>query len=264
MSKNLRLGKGSLNGLKFQIEVLNFNKTMTTIPIRGMNRLLSLLFILVVFSGCYRRVDEKSAIAPRIDSISPVYPPWSDACIQTDTVTQMGTAIHYLYSNGKFQISWGDSSYYRIYDSLYECAYDSGGSGLWDFVPKYYSETRDYLIFTNILECSGLANPAPLDYYAIVCPKNETDSIFERDLFVGCDGDYLVYGDWDNEYLHVLNVETKSRQTFLLKPAPWVSRSPTMEIQRAKVRGKVLHVTYEALDEDEAFIIVRRTFRIEI
>ncbi len=232
--------------------------------LRTMNHLLSLLFILLFFSGCYRRVDEKGTIAPRIDSISPVYPPWSDACIQTDTVTQMGTAIHYLYRNGRFQISWGDSSYYRIYDSLYECAYDSGGSGLWDFVPKYYSETRNYLIFTNILEFSSGGNPAPLDYYAIVCPKNETDSIFELDLFVGCEGDYLVYGDWDNEYLHVLNVETKNRQTFLLKPAPWVSRSPTMEIQRAKVRGKLLHVTYEALDENEASIIVRRTFKIEI
>lgn len=226
-------------------------------------RITSLIFCIIIFYSCNTNESKETASKRSIDSVKTDTTSMTAECIQGDTTTSMGTKIHYLYRNGKFQISWGDDSYNRIYDSLYSCDYDKS-TGLWNFVPKLNSETKNNLIFTNILWTSSGGNPAPLEFYAIVCPKNKKDSIFEKEFFIDSEGDYLLYGDPENENIHLINLETKRSQTVLLKPKPDLSRSPTLSIQKTEIKEKSLYIRYESIDKNDETIIIEKTFKIEI
>lgn len=226
-------------------------------------RISILIFSIVLICGCGRQENKKTFPHTNSGSVKFDTSSLTTECIQRDTVTEMGTKIYYLYLNGKFQISWGDNTYNRIYDSLYTCYYDKS-TGLWDFVPKIFSETKNYLVFTNVLWTSSGGNPAPLEYYAIVCPKNIIDNVFERDFFIDSSGEYLIYGDHKNENLHLLNIETKKCQTVFLKPRPEQSRSPTISILKTEIKGKSFFVIYKSLDKNDEVINIERKFNIEI
>jgi hypothetical protein len=228
-------------------------------------RISILIFSIILLCGCGIQESKKTSSPTNIDSLSLKTDTTSliTECIQKDIIMAMSTKIHYIYRNGKYQISWGDNSYNRIYDSLYSCDYDKS-TGLWDFVPKIYSETKNNLIFTNILWTSSGGNPAPLEYYAIICPKNTKDSIYEKEFFIESEGDYLVCGDPYNEYVHLENIETKRRQTITLKPKPYLSRSPTLSIQKTQIKGKSIYLEYEALDTNQEITTIKKTFKIVI
>lgn len=226
-------------------------------------RILIIIFVITFFNECGRNDSNKTSAIINIDSLKTNNTHFSVECIQRDTITELGTKIHYINRNGKFQISWGDNTYNRIYDSLFYCDYDKN-SGLWNFVPKLNNETRKNLIFTNILWTSSGANPAPIEFYAIVCPKNKMDSIFEKEFFINSQGDYLVYGDPNNENINIINIETKKYQAILLRPEPYLSKSPTSSILKTEIKGETLYIKYEALDKNEETIIIEKKFTIEI
>ena len=226
-------------------------------------RISILIFSIILICGCGRQESKETSLQTNIDSVKIDTTSLTTECTQRDTITGMGTKIHYLYRNGKFQISWGDNSYKRAYDSLYSCHYDKS-TGLWDFVPKLYSETKNNLIFVNILWTSSGGNPAPIEYYAIVFPKNIKDSIFEKEFFINSIGEYLIYGDPENEYIHLINIETKKNQTVLLKPKPDLSRSPTLSIQKTEIKGKTFYIKYESLDKNDEIKSIESTFNLEI
>ena len=217
----------------------------------------------MLICSCGRQESKETSLQTNIDSVKIDTTSLKTECTQRDTITGMGTKIHYIYLNGKFQISWGDNSYKRAYDSLYSCDYDKS-TGLWDFVPKLYSETKNNLIFTNILWTSSGGNPAPLEFCAIVCPKNKVDSIFEKEFFIDSEGEYLIYGDPYNENIHLINIETKNNQTVLLDPKPYLSRSPTLSIQKTQIKGKSIYLEYEALDTNQEITTIKKTFKIVI
>jgi hypothetical protein len=226
-------------------------------------RITNLILCILLLSGCGRQQIKEQSEQVKIETLKPDATDIRVECIQKDTTTRMGTTIHYLYHDKKFQISWGDNTYNRIYDSLYSCYYDKD-YGLWDFVPKLNYETKNHLIFSNIQWTSSGGNPAPLEFYAIVCPKNKNDSIFEKEFFINCDGDYLIYGDPKNENIHLLNLETTKSQTVLLKPKPYLSRSPTLSIREAEIKEKSFYIKYESLDKNDQIISIEKTFKIEI
>lgn len=226
-------------------------------------RISILLFSILLLCGCSRQDRKATSLQTNINAVKVDTTVLITECIQRDTITGMGTKIHYLYRNGKFQISWGDNSYQRTYDSLYTCNYNTS-TGLWNFVPKLYSETKNNLIFTNVLWTSSGGNPAPLEYYAIVFPKNVKDSIFEKVFFINSIEAYLIYGDFENENIHLINIETKRNQMILLKPKPDLSRSPTLSILKTEIKGKTFYIKYESLDKNDKIESIERAFNIEI
>ena len=226
-------------------------------------RISILIFSIILLCGCGRQKGKETSILTNIDSLITDSTSLTTECIQKDTVTVLGTKIHYIFRNGKYLISWGDSSYNRIHDSFYSCDYDKS-TGLWDFVPKLNSETKNNLIFTNIFWTSSGGNQAPLEFYAIICPKNNKDSIFEKEYFIDSEGDYLIYGDSENATIHLINIETKKSQTIILKPKPYLSRSPTLSIRNTEIKGRLLNIKYESLDKSDEIRIIEKTFNIEI
>ncbi len=228
-----------------------------------MIRYIRIIFSIIIFYGCIsceRKQDDNKLNVKLIDTF---ITKTQDFCIQRDTITSMGTKIHYIMRNGKFQISWGDNSYNRVYDSLFTCDYDKI-TGLWDFVPKFYSETQNHLIFTNVLFTSSGTNPAPLEYYIIVCPKNKKDSIIQKDFFVSCLGNYLVYNDAITEYIHVLNVETNKTQTINLKPSLYISKSPTLGIKETKIKENNIYITYETRVNYDSIVAIKKVVKLKI
>lgn len=233
-----------------------------------------IILILITFScqTSQNKVDNEKKEVVQLDSIQtdsiPILKELAEQCIQKDTITAMGTSIDYFYENENegFRITWADNSYKRSSDSLYNCFFDEG-TGTWDFVPKYIHETKNTVVLQNILFTSSGANPAPLEYYVIVLPKNEKDTISEIELFIMTEGNYLVYGDAYMEDVHILNLETKKEQTVKLSPKILYIRSPTMAIQKTKIEKKIFYIEYEALKkvgEDYEEIIVKKSFKIKI
>ena len=221
------------------------------------------IFSIIIFCGCIRQESKEKKVSKNVDTLKNITTSLTSECIQKDTITNMMTKIHYIYRNGKYQISWGNNSYNRVYDSLYSCDFDKS-TGLWDFVPKLISETKNNLIFKNVLWTSSGGNPDPIEYYVIICPKNVKDNIYEKIFFIQCEGSYIVYGDSHNEYVHLENIETKRIQTVTLKPKPYLSRSPTLSINKTQIKKKTFYIEYEALDKNEKTITVKDTIKIEI
>ncbi|MDI9309769.1 MAG: hypothetical protein QM535_06105 [Limnohabitans sp.] len=216
---------------------------------------IKVLILLVLLCSCNKNKEKKKIIKEiavkdtlKVDK----------RCLQRDTVTPMGTKIGYLYQDGKFKITWGDTNYKRVYDSIYSCDYDKN-TGIWDFVPKYESETKNTIVLTNILFTSSGGNPAPLEFSAVVLPKNKKDSPYEIDFFITKKGDYLVYGDMEESKIHLLNLETKKKQKIKLNPYPAIFRSPTSSILETSIYKNTLFIKYESDDENsESEIIVKK------
>lgn len=226
-------------------------------------RIFCFSFTIILFYSCTNPKSNNTENKATVNSVKKDTSFLTKECIQIDTITATGTKIHYINRKGQFQISWGNDSYQRSSDSLYECFYDETGE-VWDFVPKYYSETKNYLVFERLSWTSSGGNPAPLEYSAIVFPKNMKDSICEKEFFIDCIDGILLYGDSDNENLHLLNIETKKSQLILLSPKPYTSRSPTLSIRQTKIEKKVLFIKYESLDKEDETVINKKTFKIKI
>jgi hypothetical protein len=220
------------------------------------------IFSLILLYGCGQN-SQTASTQSNIDSLKSNSASIPEACIPGDTITGMGTKIHYAEHSRKLQITYGDDTFSRTLDSLYTCEYDTS-SGLWDFIPKFHAETKNHLIFTNILWTSGGGNPAPLEFYAIIAPKNNTDSIFEKEFFIDCEGDYLLYGDEENENIHLMNLETKRIQTLKLNPRPDFSRSPTLSILNTEINKRTLYIKYESTGQSDETKIIEKNFTIKI
>ena len=78
-------------------------------------------------------------------------------CQQKDTITPMGVKIQYKYKNGVFKIICSDKSFTRELDSSYIC--NKNQNGVWDFVPKFEYETKNYLVFNNVLSTFDKSHP---------------------------------------------------------------------------------------------------------
>lgn len=226
---------------------------------RTMNTIRS--YLLAFAAVCVVASEGQVAPASHQDSLRSTARPMAKECIQRDTLTASGTRIHYEFDGEGFRIVWGDRSYTRASDSTYSCDFDPQ-TGLWDFVPKFHSETKNHLVFTNILWTSSGGNPAPLEEEAIVLPKNLQDSIAHEPFFIDAQGDYLVYGDPNNGSIHISNLETNQNRTFPLSPEPALLRSPTMPIRKTRIAKGELYVQYLSIDRDENEVIVRRIFAI--
>jgi len=205
----------------------------------------------------YIKIEKNSDSVKSKDYISP-------ECIQRDTITPLGTKIHYNYKDDKFQISCSSDKFKRTYDSLYTCNKDEN-SGVWDFVPKLKAETKNNLIFIYVSWTSSGGDPEPLEFNVIVLPKNDTDSAYEKEFFIGFEKGYLVYDDSkNNEIIYLLNVETKKLQTITLVPKQYLSRSPTLNIQEIKIVNNEFKIKYESLDKNDEIYTVNKTFKMKI
>ena len=222
-----------------------------------------LIFSVFLLQSCENRTKNNTERESETISIKTDTTTLAKECVQNDTTTNSGTKIKYIYTNGKYKISYGNKFYSRTYDSLYTCNYDKS-TGLWDFVPKLQSETKNNLIFTNILWTSSGGNPAPLEYYAIVLPKNKIEKTFEKEFFITCEGNYLVYGDAESNTIHLINLETKKSQDEILYPPPAISRSPTMSIQETKFDKNSLFIKYESVDGNGDTKIIKMEIKLKI
>lgn len=221
----------------------------------------ALLFSLL-WLGC-KEAKQIKGTTQKIPAVSaPILSPAKE-CLQHDTITSSGTKIHYKYRDNKFQIEWSDNNYKRAYDSLFSCDYDPA-TGLWDFVPKLKSETDNHLVLTNIIWTSSGGNPAPLEYGALILPKNGTDTAYRKDFCIDTKGNYLVYGDDDNETVHIQNIETGKIQNILLVPKPALSRSPTLSIRKADINNGSLYIKYDADDKDNHLHIIEKRFKLAL
>lgn len=183
-------------------------------------------------------------------------------CIPRDTVTRTGIEIHYLYDNENYQISWGNAGFHRTYDSLYTCSRDTFG-GIWDFIPKLESETATRLIFKNVLSTSGGANPAPIEFTAIILPKNATDPALEVPFYIDCIGNYLLYAEpFTTDTLYLMNVETNNIQEIILDPPAFVGRTITFALHHIRIKNGQLRFEYDALRED--FEVYKKRMEVKI
>ena len=238
-----------------------------------MKKVAILIFLVLVFAcqtSKKNKVDNKNEEIVKLNSIQtdsiPFQKEMAEQCIQKDTIAAMGTSIKYSYENESFRIIWSDSSYERSLDSLFHCDFDER-TGTWDFVPKYIHETKNTVVLQNTLFTSSGANPAPLEYYVLILPKNKKDTISEIELFIMTEGNYLVYGNAYMENIRILNLETKKEQTIKLSPKILHIRSPTMAIQKTRMVKNTFYIEYEALKkvrDDYEEIIVKKSFKIKI
>lgn len=222
---------------------------------------IKVIILFILFYSCNKIENKQNA--PKSDLVETDTIKFDTECVQKDIITPLGTKIWYLRQNDKFKITWGDNNNKRVYDSLYSCDYDKE-TGLWDFVPKFNSETKNNLVLTNTLYTSSGANPAPLEYLAIILPKNKKDLPYEIEYFITKEKDYLVYGDDESNTIHLINLETKKSQNEILYPPPAISRSPTMSIQETKFDKNSLFLKYEGVDENGDVKIIKTKIKLEI
>jgi len=197
--------------------------------------LLLLSFIIV---GCGSKIKDNSIVAKGVVNDS-LLPP---DCIPANFKTKSGTQVMYTRIGNAVQLSWGDETYTRSYDSLFTC--QDSRYGRWDFIPKFLSETKNYLVFEELLSTSGGSNPAPIDFSVIMFSKNMKDSVYEKEMYINKHGDYLVYiAGWKADSLAVLNIESKKTQICRLSPDPLpFAKSPTFIIKKTKIKDKVFLV----------------------
>jgi len=222
---------------------------------------IKIITLLILFYGCNKVDNKQNQIKHNLVKTDTLK--IDPECAQKDTITPFGTKIYYLQQDGKFKISWENNNQKRVYDSIYSCNYDKE-TGLWDFVPKFNSETKNNLVFTKILFTSSGANPAPLEHSAIILPKNKSDLPYELDFFIAKENDYLVYGDDGSNTIHIINLETKKVQDEILYPQPAISRSPTMSIRETKFNKNYLIIKYEGVDENFDTKTIKTKIKLKI
>ena len=219
-----------------------------------------LLLLSCIIMGCGSKIKDNSIVAESVvaDSLLPA------DCIPANFKTKSGTQVMYTILGDAVQLSWGDETYTHSYDSLFTC--EDSRYGRWDFIPKFLSETKNYLVFEELLSTSGGANPAPIDFSVIVFPKNMNDSVYEKELFIDKHDDYLVYiACWTADSLAVLNIESKKTQICRLSPDPLpFAKSPTFIIKRTTIKNKIFDVEYEGLDEKDSVVVRKNKFKLTI
>ncbi|MNK06493.1 hypothetical protein D3C87_243920 [compost metagenome] len=138
----------------------------------------------------------------------------------------------YSQINNSVKLSWGNDSYIRSHDSLFMCIDDRFGR--WDFIPKYVSETNNYLVLENVISTSSGGNPAPIEFSAMIFPKRMNDSIYEKEMYIDIHNNYIIYLlGVRADSLEILNIETKKSQICILNPKPVpFSKSPTFIITK--------------------------------
>lgn len=210
--------------------------------------------------GCGSKIKNNSIVAESAvnDSLLPA------DCIPANFKTKSDTRVMYTILGDAVQLSWGDETYTRSYDSLFTC--QNSRYGRWDFIPKFLSETKHYLVFKELLSTSGGANPAPIDFSVIVFPKSMKDSVYQKDMYIDQHGDYLIYiANWTADSLAVLNIESKKTQICRLSPDPLpFAKSPTFIIKKTKIKGKIFDVEYEGLDANDSVVIRKNKFKLDI
>jgi len=219
-----------------------------------------LLLLSCIIMGCGSKFKDNSIVTESVvaDSLLPA------DCIPSNFKTKSGTQVMYTRVGDAVQLSWGDETYTRSYDSLFTC--EDSQFGRWDFIPKFLSETKHSLVFKNVLSTSSGGNPAPIDFSVIVFPKNMKDSVYEKELYIDKHDDYLVYiAGWTADSLAVLNIESKKTQICRLSPDPLpFAKSPTFIIKKTKVTDKMFFVEYEGLDEKDSVVVRKNKFKLNI
>lgn len=195
-------------------------------------------------------------------SIDSLLPP---DCIPTDFITSMGTKIIYTRVNNSVKLSWGDDNYTRSHDSLFSCQLDKYGNR-WDWIPKYVSETKNYLVFTNVISTSSGGNSAPIEFSAMIFPKKISDSIYEKEMYIDIHNNYIIYlPGWTADSLAILNIETKKKQICILNPKPVpFAKSPTFIITKTGISKNGLNVEYESLDANDSVVLRKNSFKLKI
>lgn len=185
-------------------------------------------------------------------------------CIPANFTTPMGTRVSYTKVGDAVKLSWGDGMYIHNYDSLFVCRLDN--SGLWDYIPKYVSETKKNLVFTNVTATSGGGNPDPIEFCAIIFPKNTADSIYEKNYFLDKYDDYIIYLPGGHAgVIEILNIESGKSQQCILDPQPrQFSKSPIWIISKTEVSAKNLKVDYIWLDDEDNEITAKNTFKLKV
>jgi hypothetical protein len=197
------------------------------------------------------------------NSINAIGKQLQNKCQQKYTITPLGMKIQYLNQKGLFQVAWSNEKFKRTYDSSFSCIIDSS-TGIWDFVPKFYCETPNYLVLKNTLWTSSGGNSAPIEFNAIVLPKNNFDSAFEKEFFIDCQNNYLISFSSTNDVISVLNLETKKEQLIALNPKLATYRSPTMSILKVKISNSNFGIKYEMLNKNDEIRIVDKVFLLNI
>lgn len=225
------------------------------------------LFLIIgtcIFCSCKKQsaivIDKKEEKqAGVVDSLLP-----SD-CIPANFTTPMGTKVVYTKVDHAVKLSWGNDTYIRSHDSLFTCELDEYGNR-WDWIPKYVAETKNYLIFENVLSTSSGGNPSPIEFTAIILPKKATDLIYEKDLYIDKHEDYIIYLPGATaDSLAIMNLETKKTQICRLLPAPVpFAKSPTFIITKTGISKQNLNVEYESLDKNDSVVIQKNKFKLKV
>lgn len=228
---------------------------------------ISFLFLLQILIGCDGFVTKSPY--QTADTIAKVED-FRIRCDIRDTISSYGTVIRYR-PVGKYQyeISWTNSGFIRTYfDSQFCCWKEAQRIAPdWDFVPRFYSESRNNIVLTSTFEFSGPSNPSPLNYYALILPKNRIDSVFKINYFLDTKDDLLSYLDNHSGNIFIINLVTKRKQEILVEPGlNGYSRSPTWPFRNCKFKGGYYILEYEsvAVDNDENPITIRKSIKIEV
>lgn len=191
-------------------------------------------------------------------------------CVIRDTITSFGTSIKYkplgMYY---YEISWANKGFKRsFFDSQFCCWTEGERRGPdWDFVPRFSNESKNNIVLISTLEFSGPSNPSPLNYYALILPKNTIDSVYRINYFLDTRDDLLSYFDINYGSIFIINLVTKRKQEIIVNPGPnGYSRSPTWPFRNCKFEGAYYILEYEsvAVDIKENPLIIRKSVKIEI
>jgi hypothetical protein len=217
-----------------------------------------LLIIISCFISCARQVNTKSKKIINTKTFGIDTSTDFSKCTPKDTMTSFGTKIHFIRHNEGYQISWSNNLFNRTDNNIYTCIKDDIGQ-IWDNVPRLIGETNKNLIFINGNSSSGGGNPMVLDYYALVLPKNNVDTIIKKMNFIAFTENYLIYAE-EFEDIQVLNIDTKKNQKIELNPTPVRTRTETPYFDEINIIKNRLYLKYKTynLNNDNTYLIKKR------
>jgi hypothetical protein len=185
-------------------------------------------------------------------------------CIQKDTITTLGTIIRYNKVDDGFKISYQDGSFLRTLDDEYTCTIDE--FGMWDEIPKFENETKNYFTLKYVFSTSSGGNPAPIDFSVLIIPKHSFEKILVKDCFIEMKENYVVYLDEENNSkIKILNLESKKNQTIKLRSNPAPIKGITLFIRNVDIKKNKLTISYETLNKKlEEIILVTEEYKLKI
>lgn len=187
-------------------------------------------------------------------------------CHLKDTVTSFGTRIGYKkIGNYYYEISWENNGFKRTFFDSQFCCWIDKQIGPWNFTPKFQSESENNIILISTLEFSGPSNPSPLDFYALILPKNMVDSVYTVDYFLKSHNDLLAYWENNGSNIFIINLVTQKKQEIILDPKPdGYSRSPTWPLMNNWFDNGFFYIKYESHDKEGEPITLKKSFKIII